>query len=325
MKKIIYMSFWTNDATFFYRLSVLAAINHPDLVIEQKPYSGDITWASFVGYDALILERPSSSNDVQIIKLAKQCGLKIFSDWDDNCLHLPTLHPMWHFYNDRKANVMECLALSDEVWVSTQSLKKVYSLLNKNIHVIPNSHNDYLFHGEQKKPFNTKTKKAFWRGGGSHEADVYAVAPELIKLINKKNKTWQFQFIGCRFIYLELNCGMNYTPVSQMPLLQYFQYMNTENPNIVFCPLQDNLFNQSKSNIAWIEATYAGAAFFGNTNLPEFSQECIFPLSELSEAMSKNYFSGALELANKESWELICDTLLLSNVNKIRQERLLKI
>jgi hypothetical protein len=253
MKKLLYMTQFPDDATAYYRIAPLIYINHKDISITKKEYAGNITWEFFVGYDILFLERPSGHNDLNAIKLAKQCGLKVITDWDDDCIHLPVIHPMWHYYNQCKAIVMECLALSDEVWVSTPSLKKAYGLLNQNIHVIPNCHNDFIMPVEKKLPFNPKGKKAIWRGGGSHEADVYSVAADLVKVINK-HRSWQFQFVGCRFVYLELQCGekygKNYTPVSPMPLLQYFSYMHKENPAVVFHPLQNNKFNESKSNIA---------------------------------------------------------------------------
>lgn len=322
MKKILYMGLYTDDATWAYRMAILSAIKHPDLIIEQKPYAGNITWSLFSGYDALILERPSSNNDLSIIKLAKQMGLKVIADYDDDCLHVPPLNPMWHFYQQCKPVLMECLTLADEIWVSTQALKKSYSLLNSNIHVIPNAHNDTIFHVEQKRGFNHKTKKAIWRGGESHEADVYEIAPELIKIINK-NKKWQFQFVGCRFVYMELRCGDNYQPVSQMPLMQYFDYMGKESPNIVFHPLQDNLFNRSKSTISFLEASYAGAAFVGNKNLQEFDMPFIYSIDYLGGLLKENI--EVLKLANLMSWEYIQEHLLLSKINLLRTERLLTI
>lgn len=324
MKKVLYMSFFTDDATFFYRISILAAIKHPDLHIEQKPYSGNITWSTFVGYDAIILERPSSTDDLKIIKLAKQVGLKIISDWDDDCLHVPVTNPMWHHYQRCKSEVMECIALSDELWVSTGGIKKAYSLYNQNIHVIPNAHNDHLFPIENKRPFNPETKKVFWRGGGSHEADVYDMADSLIKIIDRSKK-WKFYFIGSRFIYMELRCGDNYQPVSSMPLMQYFDYMAKENPNVVIHPLQDNLFNQSKSNIAWLEATYCGAVFFGNTKLPEFDKPGAVELELLPDFLQIKFGIEAARAYNTESWDYICEHLLLSKINKTREERLLAI
>lgn len=322
MKKILYMCFWDNDATFFLRLAILTYLKHPDFTIERKPYNGDITWSTFLGYDVLVLSRPSSPHDLSIIKLAKQCGLKVITDYDDDIIHLPELNPMWHHYQQCKSDAMECISLSDEVWVSTKGVKKSFALLNSNIHVIPNSLNDYLHPVDKKKPFNEGGKKAIWRGGGAHQADVYEVAESLVQTINN-NKDWHFQFVGDRFVFLEQRCGDNYLPVSLMPLMQYMEYLHTENPQAVFHPLVTNRFNEGKSNLAWIEATYAGAAFFGNTKLHEFNKNGIIDFSQLETGMTTNF--ELLKDCNEESWEYILENLLLSNVNLIRQQRLLNI
>lgn len=326
MKKVLFLTMYDQDGTFFYRIAPLQHISHEKITIERKPYHGNIGFEFFLGHDILFLERPSSQNDLSIIKLAKQCGLKVITDWDDDCLHVDLLNPMWHHYNECKQTVMECIAISDEVWVSTSGIKKSFYLLNKNIHVIPNCLNDYVFHVEQKRPFNPDTKKAFWRGGGSHEADVYqpGIAEKLVETINK-NTEWNFQFLGFRFIWLEMRCGANYTPVSQMPLLQYMAYLNDENTNIIFCPLQNTKFNESKSAISFIEATYAGACFFGNKSLPEFNLPTIRDYNELDIHLSDDYRMEALRSSNERSWTYIQQNLLLSTVNQVRIERILEL
>lgn len=321
MKKVLLLTQWDDDGTYFYRLKPLFYIKNPEIIIERKPYFGNINYSFFDGYDTLIMERPSANHDLNCIKLAKQCGLKVITDWDDDCMHLDQYNPMWHTYDRDKPIVMECITLSDEIWVSTIGIKKSFKFLNKNIHVLPNAHNDYLMPIENKRAFSPDTKKAIWRGGGSHEADVYEKSEQLIEVINN-NKDWQFQFIGFRFVAMEQRCGDNYLPVSLMPLMQYFKYLHTENPNIVFHPLSNNKFNESKSNIAIIEASYAGAAFFGNVSLPEF---CGITLKGMSEFCKGDYDIKSLEIANSITWEYICDELLLSKVNEVRKERLIKL
>lgn len=322
MKKVLYMTQWDSDATAYYRITPLRFLNNPDISVERKYYHGTITWEVFMGFDILFLERPSGHNDLSLIKLAKQCGLKVILDYDDDILHLDQYNPMWATYEGQKSANMECMILADEIWVSTDGVKKSFSMYNKNIQVIPNAHNDYLQAITAKKPFNEKTKKCFWRGGQSHEADVYDVANGIIKAVNR-NIDWSFQIIGCRFIYLEQRCGNNYQPVSQMPLIQYFNHMSTGNPNILFHPLSETVFNKGKSNIAWLEGSFAGAAFFGNKNLPEFNKDCILPIDLLGYYLKNKSYEASLSRYNSLSWELICDELLLSKVNKIREERIL--
>lgn len=314
MKKVLILTQWSNDATYYYRLQPLFRINHPKITVHTKPYFGEISYSYFDSYTHVILERPSSTNDLYVIKLAKQSGKKVIADFDDDCLHVDAYNPMHHTYESNKAVMIECIAEADEVWVSTKSLKQAYRMINKNIVVVPNSHNDYLQPVTNKKSFNRDTKKALWRGGESHEADVYENSEHWVSLM-AENKDWVFYWVGCRFIWMEQRSGANYQPVSMMPLMQYFDFLREQNPNIMFHPLSNTVFNNSKSNIAWLEATYAGAAFFGNKSLPEFDKDCILPIEQLLE--------GDLEKANKESWELICDTLLLSKVNELRIERLL--
>lgn len=322
MKKLLHISQYPDDGTAFYRSTPLKYIDGKDISVTFQPMIGQIGWNTFIGYTHLLLTRPSSHNDLAIIKLAKDCGLKVISDYDDDVLHVDQYNPTYHIYEAAKGLILDCLMLSDEIWVTTAGLKKAFGMYNQNIHIIPNSLNDYLFKVKDKRPFNSDTRKAFWRGGGSHQADVYECADDLIKVVNE-NANWVFNFIGERFIYLEQRCGINYQPVSQMSLMQYFKYLNNENPNIMFAPLSTTKFNQSKSNISWIEATYAGAAFFGNIELPEFSNESIFSISLLQKGIDFEYGGIALEQANKEAWELIKDNLLLSKVNELRKERIL--
>lgn len=322
MKKILYLTLYDQDGTFYYRQMPLEYINHPEITVERKPYMGNIGYSFFAGYTHLFLERPSSYNDLLIIKLAKQMGLKIILDYDDDCIHLDQFNPMYAFYEQDRKNVLECITLADEIWVSTAGIKKSFQLFNSKIQVIPNAHNDLLFPMEQKRAFNPETKKAIWRGGGSHEADVYENVNELINVIND-NLDWSFYFIGCRFIYMEQRCGKNYWPVSNMPLMQYFDHLNTENPNVVFHPLSNTLFNKSKSNIAWLEATYAGAAFFGNTELSEFKERG-FDFKSLSDFIQPDFIND-LQRMNENSWKLIQSELLLSKVNERRIERILAV
>lgn len=319
--KLLIISAYNEDASAFYRIAPLHLIQNKHIKVDFKDMRGQIDWSTFTGYTHLFLERPSSQNDLHIIKLAKQCGLKVIVDLDDDILHLDVLHPLYGAYEEAKAVCMECIVSADEVWVSTKGLKKSLNLYNKNIHVIPNAHNDYLFPVDKKKPFNPETKKAIFRGGASHEADVYEKAEDLVKIING-NKDWFFEILGFRFIYLEQRCGDNYLPVSPMPLMQYFEYMYKENPNVVFHPLCDTVFNRSKSNIAWIEASYVGAAFFGNKNLPEFNLKTIVGIEQLPQYLSQNEWYD-FEIENKMSWDYIKSNLLLSNINKLREERLL--
>jgi len=322
MKKIIYFD-WFQSATEFYRSSgVLQYINNPGLEITRSTVT-NISYATLAGYDTVILERPSSQESMNIVRLAKDMRIKVIVDYDDDILHLTQYNPMYETYKQQMPSCVECLALADEVWVTTKSIVRSFSLYNKNIHVIPNAHNDYLFKLEDKKPFNVGVKLAMWRGGYSHEEDVYDIGiPEMLIDVINNNMDWTFKFIGQRFKYMEKRCGDNYVSQEGASTVQFYKMIHKENPCIAFYPLADTVFNRAKSNICFIEATYAGAAFFGNKALPEFSHDSILPFSELRNGIEK-YTRRSLQKANKLAWEHIQKHLLLSNINKLREKRLL--
>lgn len=327
MKKILYFD-WFQSATEFYRSSgVFPYINNPNFTITRST-ENNISFAILVGYDAIILERPSSQESLNIIKLAKDMHIKVIVDFDDDILHVPQSNPMYETYQHQMPTAIQCLVLADEIWVTTKGLKKAFSLYNKNIQVIPNAHNDYVYKVEDKKEFNTKELKALWRGGFSHLGDMYdiGVPEKIIETVNS-NPNWQFIFLGQRFEYLEKRCGDNYIAKGGASTIQFYKMMHEENPQVVFYPLESNVFNKSKSPICWIEATYAGAMFAGNKSLyPELST-MIYSFDAM------DYFIGrkgqddmytALQY-NDMSWKYILDNLLLSNINKLRENRLLEI
>ena len=317
MKKLLYITQWPSDATAFYRLTPLQYLTK-DIEVTFKHMAGQIDWSTFIGYDILLLERPSSGNDLVLIKLAKECGLRVIIDFDDDVLNVDQYNPMYGHYEGNRAVILDCLMTADEVWVSTAGVKKSFGMYNSNIHIIPNAHDNYLFPLKGKKPFNHNGKTVVWRGGCSHEADVYEVADSLIATING-NKDWMFEFIGDRFIYMEQRCGDNYQPVSQMSLMQYFKYMHNLNPQVLICPLSDTKFNEGKSNIAWLEASYSGAVFFGKPSLNEFQN----PGTNNFDLLNDTLQTGVLEGDNEWSWDYICSNLLLSNINELRKERIL--
>lgn len=315
-----------DDAAAFYRTSgVLPFLNSKDITIKnifniQKTYG----WESLVGADVFIFQRPYHEYHTNLISMAKDMGIKVICEYDDDLLYVPAHNSSFELLGINRHNIINSLALADEVWVSTESIKKSYLTYNGNIHVIPNSHNDYIYPLKNKRKFNKDTKIAAYRGGASHFEDVYEWKDEIIKTINN-NLDWEFRFQGSRFNFLERATGLNHTYTNPMTLIQFFKSYHDLNPNIAFFPLQDNVFNNGKSNISFLEATYAGAAFMGNRKLAEFNYDFIIDIScdfkWMFFAHRDEY--NLLKKMNNDAWDWICESRLLSNVNKLRIERIL--
>lgn len=308
------------DTTSFWRGACMKHLSNNEFDVVDLSDLKVFDWTVFYGASIFWMQRPFTIEHAQVITTAKNMGCKIILEYDDDLTCVDMYNPTYRLYKDNQATLNMCLGLADELWVSTESVGKSYMAKTKQIYVIPNAHNDYLFKVSNKRDFDPFGKSCYYRGGASHQADVNSVANSLLDVINS-NTDWTFAFMGDRYYFLEMNTGDNYHIVPGMTIMEYFKYIHQENPQLFIFPLCDTMFNRGKSNISWIEATYVGAAFAGNKNLPEFDKDFIMHINDLPQIIK----GGVRDLreANERSWEYICDTLLLSNVNKLRENRIL--
>lgn len=327
-KKILCYSPIEYDNTAFWRSSPLQYLDCEDYEIINGSNIIDWNWSPLLRVDILFFHRPCTPEHISMMQLAKDKGCKIIIDYDDNLFALDTSNPTWQFYQDMKLNVLKSLRIADEVWVTTEGVKAAYDKFNKNVVIIPNAWNNYLFPEEKKLKFNPNTKYCLWRGGSTHEADVYENPDGLVKVMNTYTD-WTFQWWGHTFTYLEMRVKSNYIRKGAADTLQYFNSLFDYNPNIVIFPLMDSPFNKAKSNIVWMEATYAGAVCYSNTELPEFQQDSILDIDNLALDLEtvKKYPDtyGQMVAENEASWEYIKSNLLLSDVNKLRHDSIMKL
>jgi len=319
--KVVYFD-WHSEATEFYRLMPFDYISVPGIEITRSA-ERTITSHLLNGFDVIILSRPTSEYQLNIINLAKDLHKVVISDFDDDVLNVPVTNPNYKFYHSDRENICDCLSFSDEVWVTTESIKNSFGFYNKNIHLIPNAHDDIVFPVKDKKPFSEKNS-VMWRGGQSHILDIYqpGTAEWIVELINN-NKEWQFYWLGQKFEWIEYRIkhgNFFYNPGASC--IQFYKIMHDINPAIFFYPLTNNLFNNGKSNCSIIESSYSGSAYFGNTSLSEFNLPGVKSLSELPYLLKGNH-ADELENMNKETWDYVQSELLVTHINKKRLDRLL--
>ena len=321
--RIIYFD-WHSQASEFYRAMPLDYIQNKQLQITRST-ERTVTSHTLNPYDVVIIFRPSSQYHLSLIKLAQDLNKKVIIDWDDQPLCLPETNPMYEHYETEKQTTISCLSFANEIWVSTQAIKDAFLIYNQNIHVILNAHNDYVYKVADKKPFGIE-KKVMWRGGASHTGDIYqpGICEWIVRLINK-NKDCDFYWLGQKFEWIEYRVKYgNFYHHPGASTIQFYKLMHEINAQKFFYPLTDSPFNRAKSNCSWIESTYSGSAYFGQTNLHEFNKPGIFPLSDLPKMIDGQY-RYVLEKAHNESWNYIKENLLLSKINRDRENRLIEI
>jgi len=318
-----------SDGTSFYRLSGVIPFlkkEYNDISITDISYRDNLDWNDYIGYDVVILQRPFLESHLNVVKLLKSMNIKVIIDYDDDILNLETHNPYYTPYEKAKSNVKQISFLADEIWVSTEEIKKTFSEFNKNVIIIPNAHNDYLFPVKDKKEFNLNTKKVAYRGGKSHELDVYSHKDEWVEMINN-NLDFDFNFLGARFPLMETSCGDNYLIIEGLHIIDYFKHFYELNTNLFIYPLEISKFNKGKSNISWIETTYAGGVVLAPQGLSEFIKPGILNYKDnflyLFDIVKDDY--KVLKILNDISWNYIQQNLLLSQINQKRYNSIIEV
>ena len=112
-----------------------------------------------------------------------------------------------------------------------------------------------------------------------------------------------------------------------MDKAQYFNYLSKINGKISIVHLshrpEEIDFNKSKSNIAWIESTYAGLAVLA-PDWPEWRRPGIVNYTDKEDfrqkltSMMKGEYN--LESLRQASWKYIREELTLEKTNEIRYD-----
>jgi hypothetical protein len=325
MSKVYHWSASDDGSSFYRSQGIFPYIKHKQLQFKDVSHLTISSWATILeDCDILFLQRPWSQDHVSAIWGARALGIRVIIDYDDDFTGIPKHNPAHYHYRMHMDNCLKCVRMSDEVWVSTTGVKNSLNKYNKNIHIIPNAHNDFLYKVENKLNNNPHNKTVFYRGGSTHRMDLFEYAHQICK-VALKNESWRFHMLGVddnwefQRIAWENN---NISVANKIPIIQYFRHIYELNSSMAICPLLDNQLNRSKSNISWIEATYCGSAFIGKKILPEFNHDFIFDIDHLD--MFEEYSNPSrMKRYNEESWQYILDNLLLSKINLLRIERLL--
>ncbi len=317
------------DTTSFYRAyGVFHDLNvKMNKTLHFTFFRGGMTWADIGDFDIVFLQRPMTESLLKLAKYAQNLGVKIWCDFDDNLFTLPNENRAFFDFTDEIRKVMlKLLLLSDCVTVSTQALKEFFETMNvKNIEVVPNALNDEWHIPVEN--YNADSKVIVWRGSETHAGDLAYFFNPLENLIGPSTDTWHFMGYNPFLLTNIFGCyckGVSGLPTDKIVVWkpedvnEYHLYLKGIKPRVMHVPLVDNPLNKCKSNIAWIEATYAGAVTIA-PDWPEWKRPGVITYSnekEYEDLLRNTSIDN--EKCWKASMEFIKNNLLLSIVNKKR-------
>lgn len=225
-----------------------------------------ITWNWIARNDVLFLQRPFRDIDIHAAILARMMNRPVWVDWDDDltCLHPANVHAKLYPPEKMRATMGKLITLADVVTVTTEALKRKCEELGGHGRAGAPSHADKIriIPNACHWPFSTaqRQRRVTWRGGHSHDADVMEFLPAIAEAARLPQfSQWKWCFLGePPWQVKEAIPADRFEQWADQPHM-YMPAFGYLGPWVNIVPLKDSAFNRSKSNLAWIEGTCAGA------------------------------------------------------------------
>ena len=304
------LTFNRADATAWYRSVGISKDLEKQMgaqveIVDQNKVT--LNWSIIWPYDLIMIQRPQDKETLSDAYRIKDMGIPIWIDYDDDMLNIHPQHYYAAYYNLNKHLFEQFIKLADVVTVSTESIRNSFAHLNDNIHVVLNGIPEAMM---QRRHEQTDT--ITWRGSISHLPDLFGYSIEVQRLIDEGN---EIKFMGVNPYFLG-----KYKLVQERDLFQYFAWLKSERPKILFVPLIEHLFNVGKSNIAWIEATMCGAVCVAQ-NMIEWQKPGIVTFDNpknFYNVMKKAIKTYDLKALYNQSYDYITENLTVEKLNKKR-------
>ncbi len=279
------------------------------------------SWPEMEKCHAIFLQRPANEKHVQLAQLAKQAQLPLWIDFDDDVTCVPGYNPFRRSFPMPKTQQMLAM-LCDMADVISCTSEAIAEKAGEKAVIIPNALNDYLT-GWNNKP---RQKVITWRGSATHNEDLESVLPQMQEAY--LDTAWKWGFLGDPGYRVEEAmtgvAGRTQVGPAWTDWVSLVNNLGNSGSFIHIVPLLPNMFNRSKSNCAWLEATAAGAAVLAPT-LPEWIRPGITNYTDPKDFGKKlallmgEWANGSRHPNVELSRKFIAENLLLSKVNAQRE------
>lgn len=311
------------DGCGYYRVQMIAKYLNkmPDVhaKISTQYNTEEIDWA-----DIVVVQKQTKLKVLEFLKYARTRGKKIVSECDDDYFHIPPSNPAHGYFKDKKSQVAEFYKYADALTVSTEHLKEVLKPYNDTIYVLPNSldipkidkildldkderfrYTKYITKNQKEIPLKEAQERLKgkltigWGGSPTHLKDIEQATPALIELIKDRKDIVLVMHACTTDKLIKAVPEDNLILLHPSPIFKYHQVLSTFNWDIGICPIEDNLFNHSKSNLKFLEFSV-------------FGYPCIASEIENYKKTITDGKTGLLAFNTKDSWYNNLKTLVES-------------
>lgn len=225
----------------------------------NKPFHAGFPVGHELTKSSKVIQLQRATNDffVDNIPKVQAYGQKIIYDIDDNLFEIPSYNPAFRPYNKKILDTTrKIIGICDAVTVSTEPLKKYFldKRIAKNIYVIPNFMHDI----PEYRDNSSEEIIIGYHGTNTHCGDFDFKLVSALRKILEKYDNVRFVCVGYNPIPEKNNSKITFIPF--VPINEFFNTIYNLKFDIGIAPLRNNIFNQCKSNIKYLEYSACSTA-----------------------------------------------------------------
>lgn len=198
--------------------------------------------------DRLILQHSVDDGQLSLIDGFKNAApdIKIIQTVDDLIGEVPEKHPNRQYQiREGHSRIMQALTKSDRLIVTTQPLADHYRKYVADVHIVPNTLGQQWM-GLRQSPKPRARLRVGWVGAGQHQGDLELVNAVVRELASEVD--WVFMGMCTEEIKPLLKEFHGFVSIGDYP-----KKMAELDLDIAIAPIEDNFFNQCKSNLRLLE------------------------------------------------------------------------
>jgi glycosyltransferase involved in cell wall biosynthesis len=215
--------------------------------------------------DLVVIQRdfPRFWNEYkQIVIQARTEGKPVVYEIDDLLFKMPLDHSHRREYVDVLVPMLSAVLNADMVTVSTTELLDFMSQLNTNTRMIHNYLDDRVWEIKQKAKDSTENKSVVigYMGGETHQLDIRAITPTLLKILQAYSEKIILRFWGGKPPAELLDSpNVEWIPINQFDYAEFARFFVHQECDLFIAPLRDNPFNRAKSGLKFFEYSALGS------------------------------------------------------------------
>lgn len=268
------------NAVFYYRVELPAMKFWEQYIDFDVAVNVAVAKVDVERSDVVVVNR-FLEGQLELVKHVKGLGKKVVFDIDDLLTCLSPVNPLAVLYTNPRVQdeLTEMISTVDMVTTTTETLKKEMSIFNSNVHILRNKIDLAAPIWNIPRPKKTATDPVVvtFIGGSTHLYDLMSVAGAIINSCSKPNVLFRLcgyskggrklvvdkegriineeqvkESVWDEIVRAFSPLGDNFQVVEAKPLTEYPQFFS--DADIIIAPLEDNRFNNSKSELKVIEA-----------------------------------------------------------------------